>query len=184
MNEVELKLELSYGEHARLLEEFRDWPGYTRLETDIYFNSVHRDLIKSEECVRLRFSGDWAELTWKPPTTEEMRIERQFWKQELNLPITGSVEPWREMLRRLDFTEYVVVEKRRTYRKIDETTSIMIDEVTDVGVFVEIETMAEHPEAALQKNRDIVKALDLERSPVVNTPYRDMAFSRKKPVAR
>jgi predicted adenylyl cyclase CyaB len=135
-------------------------------------------LIETEECVRIRVSDKASELTWKPPTTEAMKSERQFWKRELNVPIGGDLSEWREMMMRLDFVEYVVVKKHRIYFNFDNTTQVMIDTVDGAGYFVEIETNLADYESAVGKNLQVLATLGLGEKSVVNIPYRDLVAAR------
>lgn len=178
-SEIEIKIQVSEDEFNLLALKYATYPGYSRREEDIYFNSRHRDLISTEECVRIRSSGSWAEITWKPPTTVEMRREKQFWKEELNLNIGQPVERWIEMLDRLDLFEYVRVIKERIVRELDRETILVLDRLPQVGFFVEIETTSSDASRALKKNRDVLVALGLGAATPINVPYRDIVFERK-----
>lgn len=147
-------------------------------QDDIYYTSRHKDLIASEECLRIRSTGSYDELTWKPPTTGAMKEEGQYWKEELNIDISDKVSAFRDLLKRLDFVEIVTVHKSRTEYRVDDTTSVALDYIDRLGWFVEIETFSD-PElaaTALQKNDSIAAALGLATHNKVTIPYRDLVL--------
>lgn len=180
MNEVEIKVRIADPDAIRIQQIFAEYGPRTLRETDIYYNSIHRDLIEPEECVRIRISSDFNEITWKPPTTEAMRSSGQFWKRELNLRIEGPIDPWRELLLRLDFEEYVIVEKERLYCSLDHETNAMMDVVKHIGTFVEIETFSDNYEYAIQKNRTILDTFGISAAEVISVPYRDLVHRVKQ----
>src|ERR1700676_3378055 len=59
-------------------------------QQDTYYTSRYKDFIKTEECLRIRSTPVEEQLTWKPPTTNGMRAQKQYWKQEVNIDITGQ----------------------------------------------------------------------------------------------
>lgn len=143
-------------------------------QSDTYYTSKHKDFIASEECLRIRVSETRSELTWKPPTSDAMRKARQYWKEEVDLDLEGQVDLMRTLLSRLEFDEYVTVEKHRTIFRVDDQSMVCVDHIAGLGWFVEVETFAETPEGAIERNIALLKDLKLDDAKRINMPYRDL----------
>lgn len=150
-----------------------------KTQIDTYYTSKYKDFIISEECLRIREYENKIELTWKPPTTDKMAIEKQYWKEELNIQIIDSKEKIMRLLMVLDFIEYVTVDKNRTNYRFDDETTISIDFIKNVGYFLEIETLSHNEIESLSKNITIANSLQLDESSIVNLPYRDIVRNNK-----
>ncbi len=144
------------------------------MEEDVYYTSRYKDLIETEECLRIRTRDGSSELTWKPPTTQEMLEKKQYWKQELNVDIGDQAAAMREMLERLEFVEYVVVRKERVEYIYDDETTITVDKIEGIGLFAEIETMCADTVYGTEKNSQVLKELGLGAMVRVQRPYRDI----------
>ena len=144
------------------------------LQRDTYFNSTHRDLITSEECVRIREEGGTVTLTWKPPSTSEMHESSDFWKEEVDLVIGSSGELAHRMLSLLDFVPYVVVEKLRSSFDGPDGVEISIDRVVDAGVFLEIEVKSRDRHSAQGTIERAALSLGLSDVQINKVPYRDL----------
>lgn len=176
MKEVELKVYVGREKGAvleALAAKFKLKRAST--ESDVYYTSKFKDFIGPEECLRIRTRDGVSELTWKPPTTTEMLDRQQYWKQELNIDLGAQALLMREMLTNLDFIEYVVVEKDRHEFSVDNATTVTVDELKGVGVFVEVETMCEDAELGTAKNTTVLNSLQLPTVKRVSRPYRDIA---------
>jgi adenylate cyclase class 2 len=174
LKEVEIKVRLTSHDVKRLRDELSPYEQYRSSETDVYFNSRFRDLIKTEECLRIRRSSSVYEITWKPPTSLAMKSEKQYWKEELNIAISGSVNDWITLLSRMDFDVYTIVSKRRVSYALGDETVMMLDDVVGAGHFLEVETMSSHAASALDQNRALLRRFGLSQSEVVSIPYRDL----------
>lgn len=103
-------------------------------ERDLYFNSPARDFGLTDEALRIRSTAEGTSLTYKGPRLGLPGIKA---REEFVVEV-GSGEALEEILLRLGFTRTAVVEKtRETYRV--EGTFVALDEVKDLGFFVEIE---------------------------------------------
>lgn len=143
-------------------------------QEDTYYTSIHKDFILSEECLRIRETNKICELTWKPPTTEAMLAQRQYWKQEIDLNIKGQKEITKALLHNLDFIEFVVVRKNRIKFDVDENTNIALDHIDTLGWFIEIETLLSNSQEGAQKNAKLADQLGLDKKNAINVPYRDL----------
>jgi len=149
-------------------------------QTDTYYTSKYRDFIKPEECLRIREENNKIELTWKPPTNSLMTIEKQYWKEELNIQIFDNKTKIQRLLEVLDFIEYTIVCKERTTFKVDNETVVCVDNIKDIGYFIEIETFSDDELNSKSKNIKIAGLLDLDDSKIVNIPYRDIVYLQEK----
>lgn len=145
-------------------------------QSDTYYTSKYKDFIATEECLRIRCTDAYEELTWKPPSSVAMKKEGQYWKEELNVKITGQSATIRKMLEKLDFIEYVTVLKRREIFKIDSDSIVALDHIEGLGWFVEIETLfhSDRDEEGVNRNYKIAEDLGIRQCPQIDEPYRDL----------
>lgn len=186
MKEVELKIYLGPTAPDDLLELLSRSYGdpVVMSQEDIYYTGRFKDFIASEECLRIRKTDNKEEITWKPPTTDEMVAGQQYWKEERNIDISGRADDFRYLLERLDFIEYVTVVKRRAEFRVDGSTSVAVDNISGIGTFVEVETMADNHEIAVAKNLDELSKLGFENYLRVTRPYRDIVKDGQIEVSR
>lgn len=159
---------------ANFVEEIR--------EKDIYFTALHRDFIKTKECLRIRERNDFSELTYKGPTTELMENKRQFWKPEINLNFNSNAEEIKKLLECLGFIEVAKVDKKRKKFTLGKQ-EIVFDKIENLGYFVEIENTAQNSkerEKALKENMKLLKELGLSEGNIVSEPYRDLVLKTKQ----
>lgn len=123
-------------------------------QTDTYFAHPSRDFAQTDEALRLRRVGDLNWITYKGPKIDS----RTKTRQELELPLAAgslSFDQHVELLTALGFRPVAAVHKNREqWRLIDERPSgenptgrcfeieIALDDVRQVGRFVELETVA------------------------------------------
>lgn len=131
-------------------------------QVDAYFAHPARDFAQTDEALRLRRVGETNVVTYKGPKIDRATKTRR----EIELPLANgglSFEQWRELLTALGFRATAEVAKTRTpYRLEIEARSleVVLDEVDQLGSFVEIETAAE--EEDLDAARDVVAKLAAE----------------------
>lgn len=128
-----------------------------RLESDQYYNHPARDFATTDEALRIRRIGDSAFLTYKGPKIDATTKTRR----ELEIPLdAGNSTEWAEMLQTLGFRPVAEVRKRR--RKVflawqQRRVEVSLDDVEEVGQFVELELIAAESEVAAA--RDCLAAL-------------------------
>lgn len=128
-----------------------------RIESDIYFNHPSRDFGKTDEALRIRSCGNSAFLTYKGPrigTRSKSRVE-------IEVTIHEALA-MKELLCTLGFKEVLSVEKERTIYKINEIT-ICLDEVKNLGNFVEFEKIGEDREAIENELFELAQILGLSQ---------------------
>jgi len=180
--EVEVKYRLDKSQISKIEKKIKEIGGIKREtieETDVYFTSPSRDFIKTKECLRIRHNAKGTEMTYKGGSTAEMEKEKQFWKEEINIPINVSVLDAVKFLEQLGFTQVAIVKKTRVHYDIG-SQKVFLDELDGCGFFVEIEnfsTETKKKERALAENKELAEKLGLEEKNIVELPYRDIVIN-------
>jgi adenylate cyclase class 2 len=161
MIEVELKFRLHDPEDLLMRLIARGAVrSFDSLQVDLYFDHPVRRFAATDEALRLRWDQrDGLVITYKGPRLDDKSKTRE----EIELGIVGS-EPTLNsatvLLKRLGFREVRRVSKRRTtYLARDELrdVTISIDEVDAIGLFVELEAIAD--ESDWQAAREALERL-------------------------
>jgi adenylate cyclase class 2 len=142
MLEVELKVRIPSPApvRERLNRKNAEFLGREH-EHDVFYNAPHRDFGKTDEAVRVRYTGDRAVVTYKGPKIQSFGLKA---REELNFAVESG-EAFETMLLRLGFFKTLEVNKwRENYRLGD--ASVCLDDVEGLGTFAEIEVMAEDAE--------------------------------------
>jgi adenylate cyclase class 2 len=119
-------------------------------ERDMYYNAPHRDFGVTDEAIRVRYTNDHAVVTYKGAKIKASGLKA---REELNMVVdSGAV--FEQILDRLGFTRTAEVNKwRENYRLFE--AAVTLDEVENLGTFVEIEILAEdensNPAARIEK---------------------------------
>lgn len=158
MYEVELKLRVDHDRlRKRLAALDATALGDVRHE-DTYYDAPHRSFEETDEALRIRRESDadddstTTRLTYKGPLVEaasKTRIERET--------AVSDPEAMAEILDGLGFSPAATVEKRRERFSCNEYT-VVLDTVSDLGEFVEIEREVA-TEADIQPAREGARAL-------------------------
>lgn len=129
---------------ARLSAAGVTW-GATEQQADLYFRHPSRDFAQTDEALRIRRIGSENHITYKGPKLDAQTKTRR----EIELPLApgeAGFASWRELLEALGFSLVTVVEKQRRNGDLawrGRTIHVALDEVTEVGQFVELELIAE-----------------------------------------
>jgi len=161
--EVEVKFPLEDPELiCRNLEKLGvRWAGI-REEIDVYFQHPSRDFSQTDEALRIRSAGGRFYLTYKGPKIDPATKTRD----EIELPLDPapeSIQQWRRLLERLGFQPVAEVLKRRRRGTLQWNrcqVEVSLDEVQDLGWFLELEVVVEPHE--FPSARDQVLALSRE----------------------
>jgi len=181
--EVEIKAKIEFSQIKNIKEKLLSLGTSFQekiKENDIYFTALHRDFIKTKECLRIRERDNFLELTYKGPTTKEMVGKKQFWKREINIPLHCSKEEAIILLESLGFKRIVEVEKEREKFVIGKH-EITIDKVKNCGYFLEIERIVEDEkerEKAINENFVLLKKLGINEKEIITKPYRDLVLEK------
>ncbi|MBV7694734.1 class IV adenylate cyclase [Streptomyces sp. TRM70350] len=181
--EVERKRELADGGEAltRVLAGLGWMPDAPVSEVDTYYSRPDVDYMVTVECLRVRQRGDFAEITYKPPSTEATHsIDSVISKPETNVHLVpGSAEHADQLLENIGMRRLVRVEKHRTtYRhRLHAGVTVSIDTVAGVGAFVETEVVSADSLAAARTVAETETQLGVSDCPIVDLPYRDLALN-------
>jgi len=110
-------------------------------QVDAYYAHPARDFATTDEALRIRRVGEANYITYKGPKLDTTTKTRR----EIELPLAGGEVPaaeWDELLLALSFRQVAQVSKvRQIYRlqRDGRTMEIAVDQVQDVGDFVELE---------------------------------------------
>ncbi len=166
MLEVELKVKIPAPGPVReaLVRKHATSRGKVH-EHDIYYNAPHRDFGKTDEAVRVRYTGDHAVVTYKGPKIPQYGLKA---REELNFAVESG-KAFETMLDRLGFRKTLEVDKlRETYTLGSATVSL--DEVDGLGSFAEIEVMTENgatnPEERIRK---LAREIGVEGEPILKS---------------
>ncbi len=140
-------------------------------ERDYYLLHPCRDFIESDEALRIRVtsSGEKVKVTYKGPRMPgraKSRIEVEAISDNTII----------EVFERLGFKTGIVVEKHRSYYKLDGKALILLDDVKGLGCFVEIESINIDDEGIL----DIASKLGLDTTTMTTDSYAYMLYKRLK----
>jgi adenylate cyclase class 2 len=127
------------------------------IENDIYFNHPCRDFATTDEALRIRIIDKKNILTYKGPKIGK-KTKTRF---EEEVPF-DHLESMKIVLLRLGFTVVDEVAKTREIYCINDI-DICVDEVVNVGNFVELEKMGERKEEIEEELFTLAKELGLHR---------------------
>ncbi len=129
---------------ARLIK-FGATIGMPQTEVDVYFAHPGRNFAQTDEALRVRHKGTANSITYKGPKLDATTKTRR----EIDLPLPSgeeSAQKWSELLAALGFTVVGEVRKSRRKAKIGwqgRSVEVSLDEVEQVGRYVELELIAE-----------------------------------------
>lgn len=186
--EVEVKLPIT---NIESIEEIILQAGGVRLnseiQSDIYFDHPCRSFSVTDESIRLRHRtplGDSTlsdsgyspiELTYKGPKIDKKTKTRIEYTADL-----GSIEPITAILTHTGFKRVATITKRRVFFDIDGIT-VSIDDVTDVGQFIELELIADGKErmnTARDRILSLLKTMGLDENLLVQDSYLELYLER------
>jgi adenylate cyclase class 2 len=163
MLEIEMKFAVDNLHHVEAaLRQQQVGEPERRQDADRYFNAPDRDFARTDEALRLRSIGPKNFITYKGPKIDPQTKTRT----ELELPLPDGPDvpaQFERLLHHLGYRFVARVEKRRTVyslRRASFDLEICLDEVKDLGPFVELEIVA--PEEQLEPARAALLALASE----------------------
>ena len=191
MYEVELKVSADLAAVEARLNELDAEVREAVVQADIYYDAPHRDFAQTDEAFRLRREtrvdaddGDaeetdaTAKLTYKGPLVEAESKTREEFETTV-----GDGETAESIFESLGFDPAAVVRKDRRFYALDGFL-VTLDDVEDVGTFVEIETEVE-TEAEVQAAREaaieLLERLGLDPEARTQASYLGMLLSEDNP---
>ena len=182
MLEVELKFALTDEAAVRreLLAFEVQWHAPEQ-QVDCYFNHPARDFAQTDEAVRLRQMGDENVITYKGPKLDAATKTRR----EIELPIPpgeDGLKKFGELLEVLSFRRVAEVRKTRTKGKFTWQgwpVEVALDEVEQVGSFVELEIQAEENDLPAARTAILALAQQLHLTQQERRGYLEMLLARR-----
>jgi len=143
----------------------------TEGHSDIYFMHPTRDFAETDEALRVRTVDGRAILTYKGPKVDKVSKTRE----EVEVEVKGDMPL---VLERLGFKKVMEVRKvRKVYRKDD--IEVCLDDVTDLGLFVEVESKSTDLEATRARVLNVVNALGIKDSDLERRAYLELLLAKK-----
>ncbi len=140
-------------------------------QADTYYNSSSRDFEKTDEALRMRVHDQKYFLTYKGPKMDNISKTREEYQVEIN-----DVNSMGSMLSALGFFPVgTVIKKRKNYRMGD--FHISLDDVRNLGNFIEIEIPAKNPrnyEGKVESIFKIIEKLGITRESTIRKSYLEM----------
>ncbi len=159
--EIEVKLALSPQEfnsiEERILRKIKAKFLGKRKEIDIYFLHPLRDFSESKEALRVRKTSDGKFfLTYKKIGKGPFKS-----RKELEVEVSDG-NTLITILEALGFKKFLQIEKERKEYLTKENIKLCLDNVKDLGLFLEIEVMNSDPEKSKRKILDLIKNLGIK----------------------
>jgi adenylate cyclase, class 2 len=158
MLEIEMKFPVAdFAPIERRLAEWGAIADIRREDVDQYFKPPDRDFAQTDEALRLRRIGMANFVTYKGPKRDAQTKTRT----EIEVALAegaAAAEDFARLLTHLRYRPVAVVRKHRRLfhlRREDFTLEVCLDEVADLGRFVELEILA--PEESLEKARTVLQ---------------------------
>ncbi len=108
-----------------------------QIQVDTYYRHPSIDFVANDEALRIRRSDDKTIVTYKGP-----RLSRDTKMREEHELVVNDANEARAIFQRLGFIEVATVEKTRQ-RFEQKGLCVMIDDVRDLGRFIEVEVLVE-----------------------------------------
>lgn len=175
--EIEIKLPLSQRHFMKIKRILRRTALYkkTTKQIDTYFTPSHRNFVKPQypfEWFSMRKRGNKTILNYKHFHPENKKIMThcdEFETQVQNPDVMYKI------LKALDFSKLVTVEKRRETYLVSDTFEIALDTVTDLGYFIEIEALKHSKDIDKTRTKLLQYAKQLGL-PVTHTDFRGYPY--------
>ncbi|WP_254506736.1 class IV adenylate cyclase [Anatilimnocola floriformis] len=154
-------------------------------QVDCYFNHPARDFVQTDEALRLRQMGSDNVITYKGPKLDAATKTRR----EIELPIAAGKDGlahFGELLETLSFRRVAEVRKIRTKGTFTWqawSVEVCLDEVAEVGSFVELEIQAEENTLAAARDAILALAARLNLTQTERRGYLEMLLLNRKPDA-
>jgi adenylate cyclase class 2 len=176
---LEIEMKFPVADFARIREHLLAWqarPEDAVDEADHYYNAPDRDFAKTDEAFRLRRIGSDNRITYKGPKQAGVAKTRTEIEVALE-PGAAAAETFCRLLTQLGYRAVAIVRKKRlcySFERGGLALQACLDEVDQLGQFVEIEIMA--PEAKKSQAQEVLAqtAADLGLRNIERRSYLEM----------
>jgi len=139
--------------------------------SDIYYRHPLRDFAKTDEAIRVRTVNGKRVLTYKGPKVDKVSKTRE----EIEVEVDGDMP---KVLEKLGFSPVTEVAKvRRIYTKGD--IEVCLDDVRDVGTYVEVECKSTNLEETRARVMAVVKALGIKDKDLERNSYLQLLLAKR-----
>ena len=147
-------------------------------QKDIYLNHPSRDFSETDEALRIRFINKDPYITYKGPKLDEVSKSREEIETKLIEP-----EKHKKILKKLGFKEAAEINKKRYEYKINDF-KILIDKVTGLGTYIEIETKSNKDkyEESVKETKNIARELGFQEKELITKSYLELKLEKNKNV--
>jgi adenylate cyclase, class 2 len=146
-------------------------------QADTYYNAPYRDFAKTDEALRIRVLDDKSILTYKGPKMDFVsKTRKEVQTQILDTDSMGNI------LSSLGFFPVATVSKKRKNFRIGDFC-ISLDEVRNLGNFIEVEVTVKDPRNHQEKVESIFKfiaKLGINRESTIRKSYLEMILEKKR----
>lgn len=155
-----------------------------KYESDEYFTDINSVYIKNRTCLRIRnVDNKYLELTFKGKSKD---FSNNYAKVENNINLSlADYDSIVGLLYSFGYFSYSIVNKKRiTYSKRvdDYEYNVMVDEIKDIGNFVEFELLYYKEDKDIdflqKKLNEFVNRFEIMNFESANLPYRDFVANR------
>ena len=158
------------------LKEFGATKGKQKHQIDEYYNHPSRDTRKTKEYIRLRYNPDSEEGVFAYHLNISDGVTKEF---EIKI---DNVKTFKEILEKLGFPLLGVIDKQRETYNYNEF-KVTLDDVKDIGMFVEIEADGDKTEIPEKKEQcaKLLEQLGISKDKINNNIWlSDIATGRTK----
>ncbi len=178
MIEIEVKARVEDPEGIeKMIIALGATPAGIENQTDIYYNAPHRDFGKTDEALRIRVQDRKTILTYKGSKLDKVSKTRKEFNVEIN-----DADSMKNILASLGFFPVATVTKKRKNYRFGEFF-ISIDEVQNLGNFIEIEMNSEDSGKYQEKVESIfnfIEKLGITREATIRQSYLEMLLEKNK----
>ncbi len=178
MIEIEVKASVEDPKHMeRSLIDFGATPIGIQMQADTYYNAPYRDFGKTDEALRIRVEEGKSVLTYKGPKMDKVSKTRKEVETEIK-----DIDGMGNILSSLGFFPVATVSKKRKNFRLGDFF-ISLDEVRDLGHFMEIEIAVKDSKNFQEKVESIFKfmgKLGINRESSIRKSYLEMILEKNK----
>ncbi len=182
MLEIEMKFPVTeFASVERLLPTWQARAEPAIDEADHYFNAPDRDFARTDEAFRLRRIGERNLMTYKGPKQAGPAKTRT----EIEVPLEAGAQvaaDFERLVRSLGYRPTAVVRKRRSIWHVQRAgfdLQVCLDEVHEVGRFVEVEIVAAPEQRAQAEQVLQAVAAELGLHDAERRSYLEMVLARR-----
>ena len=181
--EVELKFKLDEKDFLEVKKKLEETTKFIRKveQSDEYFTPIHRDFLEPKfpyEWLSIRRRSNKIILNYKHWYPEGVEVAKYCDQFETEVKNSEQLE---KILLVLNFKKLVRVEKKREVYMFDDEFEISLDNVKDLGYYVEIEALKDF--GGIDKTReklfDFTKKIGIDTSKIDKRGYPFLLIKKK-----